>query len=101
MCVYIELQIIWEDPTLRELWVGSLRKKKGGTRNSTDTQRIPRKCEALFTALTGNLWAAGSVTPASQGHGGLIAVEGRILPSSLALLQKHGVKGMPRQLLCR
>lgn len=29
VCVYIERRIIQEDPTLREVWVGSRRKKVG------------------------------------------------------------------------
>lgn len=38
--------------------------------------------------MTGNLQAAGSVTPASQGHGGLVVVEGWILTSIFC--KKHG-----------
>lgn len=50
--------------------VGGEPKKKGGTQNSSKTQRISRKCGALLAVLTGNLRAAGSITLASQGRGG-------------------------------
>lgn len=50
--------------------VGGEPKKKGGTQNSSKTQRISRKCGALLAVLTGNLWAAGSITLATQGRGG-------------------------------
>lgn len=50
--------------------VGGEPKKKGGTQNSSETQRISRKCGALLAVLTGNLRAAGSITLASQGRGG-------------------------------
>lgn len=101
ICIYIELPNYLGRPH-PEGGVGvelEGEKIKDGTQNSTDTQRMPRKCGALLTALTGNLQAAGSVTLAGQGHGGLIVVEGWILVSISC--KNHGMRGVRWKFLCQ
>lgn len=93
ICIYIELPNYLGRPH-PEGGVGvelEGEKIKDGTQNSTDTQRMPRKCGALLTALTGNLQAAGSVTLAGQGHGGTDCGGG--MDPGIHLLQKSRDEG--------